>query len=464
MQVAASEERYTYLDTLEGVQNRPKPPAGNDNACLQDALASVPRRGTPLQARLIVRPLAGLYLPQVLLSRVSHRQGWHTIAIDLRAINLGIKVIDVVLGTSIRQLMSIHSPFYVELTHLGRGEVHFSYLVNLQPCVEDVAFHMHTDMLTLAAASASSSGPHTPARWARRLGTPPGQAVDLEHTDSVLYTVYDVVHHHRTFRRDPAEPVELLIARAISVTPEIEDAEGHVLLHGIAEMPFPQIGLVARHKPCCVVPLLYKLHLIGICTAEVPRGASAFETAFCASQACRALTGAQQQVARRTAAIAGHHGSSEPFRPGCVREHETLVLWSFTFGVPRPRVRATRAHEWIEARQPEAHEHHDASELRMIRVIVARGVTRCVYIEPFVTLPHIHDYTLLHHTASDPDRLHWPAFIPALPGAAPMTKGRAPSVATSADHAAATCGGSLQCPGHDQARTSVPAANCGSVP
>ena len=94
MHLAASAARYTYLDTLEGVQNRPKPPVGSDNACLQDALASVPRRGTPLHARLIDRPLVGLYLPQVLLSRVSHRQGWHTIAVDLRAVHLGINLVD----------------------------------------------------------------------------------------------------------------------------------------------------------------------------------------------------------------------------------------------------------------------------------------------------------------------------------------------------------------------------------
>ena len=412
--VEAPEERYTYLDTLEGVQNRPKPPAGNDNACLQDALASVPRRGTPLSARLIIRPLTGLYLPQILLSRVSHRQGWHTIAVDLRAINLGIKVIDVVLGTSIRQLMSIHSPFYVELAHLGRGDVHFSYLVNLQPCVEDVAFHMHTDTLTLvpleipAAASASSAGPPASARWARRLGAPPRQTVELEHNEPTLYTVYDVVHHHRTFRRDPAEPIELLIARAISVTPEIADAEGHVLLHGIAEMPFPQIVLVARHRPCCVVPLLYK------------RRASAFETAFCASQACRALPGAQQQIARRTAAITGHHGSSDPFKPGCVREHETLVLRGFVFGVPRPRVRASHAHDRVEARQPDLHEDPDATDLHMIRVIVTRGQPGCSHLEPVFTLPQIHDYIISRHSAGDSDRLRWPAFIPALPGATPM--------------------------------------------
>ena len=195
------------------MQNRPKPPGGNDQACLQDALANVPRRGTPLHARLIVRPLAGLYLPQVLLSRVSHRAGWHTIAIDLRAISLGIKVADVVLGTSIRQLLSFDSPFRAELALLGRGDIPFAFLINQEPCVVDVAFHMQTDTLTLlppASSMSAGSSQAAPARWSRTLRIPPSQPVSLDPEEVTLYTVFDVIHHYRILQRSPGDTLDLL--------------------------------------------------------------------------------------------------------------------------------------------------------------------------------------------------------------------------------------------------------------
>ena len=421
----APEDRYSYLDTMEGVNNRPKPPGGSDHACLQDALVSVPRRGTPMWARLIHRPLTGLFTPQVLLSRVSHRAGWHTIAIDLRHINLGIKVADVILGTSIRQLLDVNSGLYAELAQLGRGNSPFTFLVNLEPCVIDVAFHMHTDTLTLlpivtaSIGTAIGSNAEPSQRWAR-LGMPRTHATGDDVEQPLLYTVYDTVHHFRTFSRDEYDTVEILIARAISVTPEIADAEGHVLIHGIADMPTPQIVLVSRHKPCCVVPLLYKLQPISICTSEVPRNAAAFEVALCASKSCRALTGAPQQIARRTALITGHHGSDKPYKPGCVREHEALVLRGFVFGIPRPRLRSSFANDWIEARQSEPHEDYGPAELRMIRVLTTRGRQGCVHVEPTVSMRHTCDYILAHSPAGPTGRLCWPVFVPAMPGAVPV--------------------------------------------
>ena len=422
----APADRYSYLDTVEGVNNRPKPLDGSDHACLQDALVSVPRRGTPMWARLIHRPLTGLFTPQVLLSRVSHRAGWHTIAIDLRQINLGIKVTNVVLGTSIRQLLDVNSGLYAELAQLGRGNIPFTFLVNLEPCVIDVAFHMHTDTLTLlpivtaSIGTAIGSNAEPSQRWARRLGVPRTHATGDDVEQPLLYTVYDTVHHFRTFSRDEYDTVEILIAKAISVTPEIADAEGHVLIHGIADMPTPQIVLVSRHKPCCVVPLLYKLQPISICTSEVPRNAAAFEVALCASKSCRALTGAPQQIARRTALITGHHGSDEPYKPGCVREHEALVLRGFVFGIPRPRLRSSSANDWIEARQSEPHEDYGPAELRMIRVLTTRGRQGCVHVEPTVSMRHTCDYILAHSPAGPTGRLCWPVFVPAMPGAVPV--------------------------------------------
>ena len=231
--------------------------------------------------------------------------------------------------------------------------------------------------------------------------------------------MYDVIHHFRVLRRRPADSPDVLIAKAISVTPEIPHAVGHVLLHEIAELPSPQVILASRQRPCCVVPLLYKLRPTSICTAEVPQNAAAFEVAYCASQACRALTGAHQQIARRTAAIVGHHGSTEQCRPACVSTHEALVLRGFVFAVPRPRVRGRPTHEWIEARQHDTDTDPDPAELRMIRIFVARGRPGSIFVEPSATLKQISEYAAIHGPDTDRGRLRCPPFIPAIPGAVP---------------------------------------------
>ena len=80
----APEQRYSYLDIFDGVQNRPKPAPGTEQDCINDILSSLPRRGLPISARAIVQQLPGLYMQQILVSRVLAQSGWHTIGIDLR--------------------------------------------------------------------------------------------------------------------------------------------------------------------------------------------------------------------------------------------------------------------------------------------------------------------------------------------------------------------------------------------
>ena len=233
-------------------------------------------------------------------------------------------------------------------------------------------------------------------------------------------------------RRSLTDSLDVLTAVAISSTPEISDAVGHVVLHEIAELPSPQIILASRQRPCCVVPLLYKIHPASVCTTEVPQQATAFQVAYCASQACRALTGAHQQIARRTAAIVGHHGSTEPFRPGCVSTHEALVLRGFVFGIPRPRLRGSRAADWIEARQHDTDTDPDPIELRKIRLFVTRGRPACIHVEPTARLDCIAEYATIVSPFDDRGRLYWPPFIPAIPGAVPTALYVTPEAADEA--------------------------------
>ena len=428
----APEARYSYLDIHEGVQNRPKPTPGTDQACVDDAVMHVPRRGMPLSARIIVKPLSGLYTPQVLLSRVLLQSGWHTIAIDLRALNLGIKIANVRLGSSIRQLFAFDSPLRSELVDLGRGDTPLSFLLNLMPCVEDNAFHVRVDTLTVHPADAARSSPvppslssAAPARWNRRFApVTPDRVIPLEEEGAALFTVFDPVHHVRTFRRDVEDTDEILIAKAISVTPSIPDAEGFLLLHGVAELPAPQFVLKSSANPDWIVPLVFQQRPIAICTVAVPDQAIAFQVAYIANKACPALRGAQHQIARRTATIVGHHGSADPYRPGCVRMHEALVLQGFSANAARQRATQSRQNEavtdWVEARHWDPHEDYSPLELTKVKVYVARGDPGIVHVDPAASMRNIKDYISVYSPIGPIMSFPWPAFCPAVPGAGPV--------------------------------------------
>ena len=429
--VAPEDERYTFMDIRIGVSNRPKPPPGTQQACLADAMLAVPRGAQPpLGARIIERALPGLQEPQVTVTRVTHDRGWHTIALDLRQVNLGIKVLHVRLGSSIRQLFSYDSPLQHELVQLGRGEIVFSYMMNLESCLLDTAFHVRTDTLTLTPLAGqhpghSAASSSAPSRWARRLQPQPLEVVtSLIEGSEGLFTVYDTVHHFRILRCEHSDTPEILIARALSLTPELPGAEGILLLHGIAELPFPQIILVPAGSGDLIVPLLYKINPVSVCTLAVPPDASTFMVAYHASNSCRALTGAQHQIARRTAAIVGHHGSVDPFRSGCATEHGVLVLrgYSFASAALRRRLRSAGqpSPDFVEARSWEPHDDLSVEDTHRIRVFRARGLPGSVSIAPTATLRSIREYISLYCPSGPPAALRWPTVCPGVPGAVPV--------------------------------------------
>ena len=408
-------------------------------------MRAVPRGPqSPLSARAIINPLPGLFLPQVIVSRVTHESGWQTVALDLRAVNLGIKVINVRLGSSIRQLFAYCSPLQQELVELGRGEITFSYLMNHEACFLDAAFHVRSDTLTLiplggpGVVSPAVSSSSLPVRWNRRMQQPAELSVSVEPVSEGRFTVYDTVHHFRILQCEARDTPEILVARAISLTPEIPDAVGHLLLHGAAELPFPQIILASAGREDLVVPLVYKVHPVAVCTTAVPPRASAFEIAYRANRACRALAWAHQQVARRTAAILGHHGSLDPFMAGCAVEHEVLVLrgYSFSAAALRHRVRASGlpAPDFVEARQPDLHEDLSAEDTHRIRVFVARGRPGSVEISPTATLRHIREYISLFCPDGPPASLRWPLVCPALPGSVPIVMALTDAALDEASH------------------------------
>ena len=236
--------------------------------------------------------------------------------------------------------------------------------------------------------------------------------------------MFDSVHHQRTLRRDISDTVEMLIAKAISLTPELADAEGFLLLHGIAELHSPQIALKAKSSAALVVPLLYKIQPATVCTVEAPVQATAFEIAYLAAKACSSLQGAHHQVAKRIASIIGHHGSTDPFRSGCAVTHEALVLRGFSPHHNR-RPRASHdlpyaAYDWIEARHGDDREECHLTDLEEIAVFAARAPPYTVYIPPTANPRRIRECIGLSSPLGPPATLQWPTFCPAVPGASPV--------------------------------------------
>ena len=155
--------------------------------------------------------------------------------------------------------------------------------------------------------------------------------------------MFDHVHHFRVLDRLPAESHDELVAKALSLTPELPHAVGRCLEHLVPDLPLPQIVLLSCALGNLVVPIVYSLQPLAICTVEVPRDASAFQIAYHGSSACHALRTAHDQVARGFAVVAGRFGAPPQFRAGCVVSHEVVTLRGFIPGAARPLRRPPQA-------------------------------------------------------------------------------------------------------------------------
>ena len=68
------ESRCSVLGTVEGVINHLRQPTWTDEQCTMDAMTAAPRPAAFLEG-IVAQPLIRLFLPQVLLSRVSRDSG-----------------------------------------------------------------------------------------------------------------------------------------------------------------------------------------------------------------------------------------------------------------------------------------------------------------------------------------------------------------------------------------------------
>ena len=345
----AGQQRYSVIGTLEGAINRDKHPTWTDNNCSNDAIARATVAGQTPSARVLQYPLPGLFNPQVLLSRVEPNAGRFTLALDLRALRLGIKALDVSVGVSARQLLS-QGTLHEELVQLGRTGHTLACQYNLawRPC--DDALWPDTESLTLfethtvstdtvtISTQVSHNVQHPPAQPDRggsslsRQAGPDTANTQPSHTQAAFrYTVFDTVHHLRILPAASSDTINDLIAKALSLTPELPTATGHILTRGIGDLPEPQIVLRAGSEDVVVVPIQYLAAPVAVCTIEGPSDASAFQLAYAASGRCGSLRGVHHQIAQRTAAFHTSSGVALPFKANCVRSNEAVILQGFIF-------------------------------------------------------------------------------------------------------------------------------------
>ena len=401
--------RFTVMGTSEGVTNKAKPPEGGDEACVQEALATAPRTGPHLDGKALSRPLPGLYCPQVLLTRVAPSRGWVTIAVDLRALHLGVKIVEVPIGSTPRTSLQGQAPLAVELSYMGRDNIVVSCLVDLQTPSCDERFTAATESLTLIPSAHSDASTirvttsvdhpalregHSTMRWGRRGREPPsGQASDDDLAggtvrEQTAFTVFDTIHHMRVMVAPAKATFQDFLAIALSLTPELHTATGVFLAHAAGGLPVPQLALVERPEDHCLVPVQWRDEPARFCTVEVPQGSTAFQILYGASHACPSLRGAHQQLAKGTAAIYTNAGVVPPFAQQCVSGHEVVQLRGF-----RSRSNPATAAEldaagfprWLPSRTLTGLEEEEAAALSPVMVVGTRCLTASVMIGTLCT-------------------------------------------------------------------------------
>ena len=151
------EGRYTVIGSVEGAVNRPREPLWDGPRCLADAIAHAPRSGPHLHGRVLAFPLPELFVPQILLSRADAARGWLTLAVDLRPLRLGVKAVDVRIGSTVGQLFSAGSQLFDALEDMGRLHRRLHFRINSGFACQASAFSVATETLTVEYASSSGS-------------------------------------------------------------------------------------------------------------------------------------------------------------------------------------------------------------------------------------------------------------------------------------------------------------------
>ena len=361
-----------------------------------------------------------------------------TVALDVRALHLGIRAIDVQIGDTPRQLLS-DGWLGQELIHLGRHGSRLSCIINAQPPACDVSFDVDSESLTIVKCGGDDEAgvqlltDHVPRtasavrsnRWHRQTHAASPMDAGLErrpdHPSDVAeggpdcwFTVFDRVHHMRVLPARMGASFTELVARALQLTPELAFAEGHLLARIVPGAPQPQIALADADPNLVTVPVQYLAAPIAVCTVSVAKDSTAFQIAYAASNSCHNLNGVHRQIAKGTATLSGSKGYADPFQPSCVGGHEAVELLGFVLAGHGPKKGAHGSHlpPYLMSREVEPHCDVREGDNEDILVFQARAATVTVQLDPTCTLTAARMSLL---AGNGQGSVRWPALRPALP-------------------------------------------------
>ena len=299
---------------------------------------------------------------------------------------------------------------FEELNDLDRLQRPLDIRLNSRPAARRAVFTPAIETMTVQLAeselgpSAAAGAADSATTWQQpELASISGRSLDvlgaqsprsLPTSSDGRFTVFDQVYHYRVFTSKWGDSWEDMLAKAISLSPQLPQAYG-ALLHGGADgLPRPHFVLRTELSGTHVLPVVHASHPLAICTVEVPIDFTAFQIAYRSRIVLTAQT--------RIVVLAGH---SPHFRP---RRRRTQP--ATTDPVPRMLV----------ARELEDASVGQGAEAATVAVLQARGPFISVSANRLLTLASLRHHVRQQEPTLADSVLLCPQFRPALPSYEPL--------------------------------------------
>ena len=298
-----------------------------------------------------------------------------TVAVDLRAVNLGVKAIEVHVGTRVSYLFEPGHVLFDELHDMGRLTRPLGFRLDAKPVPRHAVFtaavetlsvellsHVSADhMPSLVSADVVSDSPGRATQWSTAALSPGSSRGSMAPLPG-RFAVFDVVYHFRILECEADDTDAEMIARALSLSPRLHRAVGFRLHQQVQGLPAPQFVLHTTEPGNCVVPVQHSVTPVVICTVEIFLGSTAFQVAYHASEACATLKTAHYQIARRTAFLYMGQFKFEPHESNCVTRHAAVLLQGHQQNF------RTTIRRRIEAPSADVQSHSNLVRSRLIRI------------------------------------------------------------------------------------------------
>ena len=125
--------RFTFFGVVEGHQVLPRQPDWTDAHCIREAIAhAAPALARPM-GRTLVSPLPGLFVPQVVLTRMPPRSMYRTVVFDLRPVGAGVRAEDVRLERPVVDVFRGEGALAPLCGRMGIGAATLAFSINRLP-------------------------------------------------------------------------------------------------------------------------------------------------------------------------------------------------------------------------------------------------------------------------------------------------------------------------------------------